>query len=134
MLSNIFIKSKSNIEEKCKLKVSNSEPWLIELDCPNLGIKKYKGDDLFDALLLMRKSLEKVGIQVLCNGSRKNVFSSGMSRSMGGGRKAYIIKIGSPVKSDSLVDIFEYAEPNLIANISEQNDYFNEWVNSLRDL
>lgn len=132
---NIYIINKiSNKKEKCCLLISESEPWCIELICSSFEKEKYDGDDLFEALIKMRKKLEEKDMLILCNGAKKNISPSGMSRSMGGGRKASYIEIGSPVKSGNLVDIFDYAERNKVVSVLKQKQYFMEWVESLKRL
>jgi hypothetical protein len=68
--------------------------------------------DLFEALADLRQSLEEQGIRLFCNGARTDVWPSGMSRSMSGGRKAYVLRLGTHARD--LVDIFDGAEPSLI--------------------
>ena len=55
-----------------------------------------------------------------------------MSRDMGGGRKAYIMRLGKQVNRDDLIEIFEYAELPLVGTVQDQRDYFRAWVDSLK--
>ncbi len=114
------------------IEISLSAPWKILLSGADCKQREFVGDDLFEAFLNLRKSLEKQGYKLLCNGARKDVFPSGMSRSMGGGRKAYIIRIGLQTNMNDIVDIFDYAEPKIIATAKEQQLFYQQWVESLR--
>src|SRR4051794_8095008 len=84
--------------------IISSRPWTIDVPGSN---RTYRGDDLFEALIAFRHELESEGAFLLCNGSRVDVFPSGMSRTMGGGRIAYIIRLGHP--ATETVDIFDEA-------------------------
>jgi hypothetical protein len=89
------------------------------------------GDGEFKALIELRRELSKVGLVPLCAGARRDVFPSGMSRSMGGGRKAYVTKPGLRPNSKDLVDIFDEDHDN-IAGVDEQAAFHREWIDSLR--
>jgi hypothetical protein len=54
-----------------------------------------------------------------------------MSRDMGGGRKVYIRRLGSQATLDDLVDIFDYAEPDLVGTVEEQRAHYRNWLNCL---
>ena len=94
-------------------------------------MRRLEAPDLFEALREMRAELESAGCQLLCAGARPYVTVSGMSRSMGGGRKGYIVHLGSPASRTDMVDIFDYAEPALVGTIQQQRDYFRAWAESL---
>jgi hypothetical protein len=114
------------------VKVSEYEPWTIEFHGLDGSIRCCQATDLFNALQEMRKDLESAGCQLLCAGARPDVTPSGMSRSMGGGRKAYIVHLGSPASRTEMVDIFDYAEPAVVGTVQQQRDYIRAWYESLR--
>jgi hypothetical protein len=89
------------------------------------------GIDYFEALIKMRLHFENKDLFLLCNGSRRDVYPSGMSRDMSQGLKAYIHKIGFPCLRDDLVDIFEAADLNQIGFVYEQKEFRNLWIESL---
>lgn len=111
--------------EKCSLTISDSEPWTMSLQGAGYNGYLVEARDLFDGLIMLRNELEKSGKKVLCNGARKNVWPSGMCRSMGGGRKAYVMEMGCPAREK--VNIFDYAAPELIVTTKEQEEYSKEW-------
>lgn len=130
----ILIQLNNGNIEKCFLIISESPPWIISLTYKGYKDLSYQADDLFEALKLMREFFEPLGIKMLCNGAREDVVSSGMSREMGGGRKAYVIQKGHPANIDEMVDIFDFAEPQLIMTVQDQEQFHNAWIDSLRDL
>lgn len=118
---------------KCLMRVAVKEPWQIELIGPGSRMFSASGKDLPGALKVLRREFEALGMRILVNGSRKDVVCSGMSRSMGGGRKACIVQIGHQASRDNLVDLLDPTEPELIASVESQEDYYDQWVNSLRE-
>lgn len=112
----------------CTLTAQGGPPWALALGGINLDAAEFVGPDLFEALCLLRQALEKIGAQALCAGARKDVYPSGMSRGMGGGRKAYVTKIGAPASRDDLVNIFDYAGPELVGSVEEQRAFHREWA------
>jgi hypothetical protein len=114
------------------VKASEEEPWQLEFCGVDGSILCFKATDLFEALRAMREDLERDGCQLLCAGARPDVTPSGMSRSMSGGRKAYIVRQGSPASRTDIVDIFDYAEPKLVGTVQQQREYFHAWTHSLR--
>ncbi|HXR90220.1 MAG TPA: hypothetical protein VN750_08055 [Steroidobacteraceae bacterium] len=113
------------------IELATGLPWkLIVQGIDRDGQKEFVADDLFDAQLLLREELEAAGALLLCAGARSDVFPSGMSRSMSGGRKAYMMQLGkSPSRSD-LVDIFSYAEPGVVGTVRQQQQFHQKWIES----
>ena len=112
------------------VEIAQEEPWWIKYT--NLTGREIllESDDLFEALILMRLDLEGQGFKLLCEGARPNVMASGMSRSMSGGRKAYVLQLGRPSGLSNLVDIFESANPEDIGTVAQQKDFYEEWLRS----
>ncbi len=94
--------------------------------------REFFGDDLFDALVSLRRELEKMEAQLLCAGARIDVSPSGMSRAMGDGRKVYVTHLGSPARKSDIVDIFDNAELETVGSVEEQDLFHRKWVESLR--
>jgi hypothetical protein len=109
---------------------SSEYPWDITFN--GLGILDYtvKGKDLFSALATLRKHIESLDCRLLCAGARRDVHPSGMARSMGGARKAYIFELGKP--AHILVDIFSEASKEQVSTVDEQEAFHKEWIESLR--
>jgi len=121
----------NNSSEKCVVEIAKSEPWKVALSHSSLGRLEFEADNLCKALVCLRYSLEEKECKLLCNGSRKDVIVSGMSRQMGGGRKAYVVRLGCQALKEDMVDIFDYAEPQYVGTVSQQKEFYNEWVLSL---
>src|SRR5215469_4207623 len=111
----------------CTVEVSRSAPWTIVLWGPDLPKREFRARDLFEALIMLRRHLESSGQKILCAGARFDVFPSGMSRSMGGGRKAYVTRLGLPGQLNDIVDILSPAPPESVGSIEEQADFHQRW-------
>jgi hypothetical protein len=119
----------------CVLDVSDSPPWVVALQ--NVGdqnwpSQRFEARDLFDAIMLLRLELERRGEQLLCCGARIDVFPSGMSRSMSGGRKAYVLRLGYPGRRSDLVDIFDEATAGAVGTVAQQKEFCLRWRDSLK--
>jgi hypothetical protein len=108
----------------------NEAMVLVETNFMGNGMK-IKGENFFSALLALRSELEKEKIQIVCNGSAKNVYPSRMQLSMGTGRKAYKLSIGQQAKNSNMVDIFDCDEELEFVDIDEQSKYYSEWLKSI---
>jgi hypothetical protein len=86
--------------------------------------------DFFDAFQGVRRWLNKRGLIPFCYGASLNVWPSGMSRDMGLGLKAYKTQVGVP--ATELVRIFEDGPDVIPANVEAQEQFHNDWINSLR--
>src|SRR5689334_20485335 len=117
--------------EEVKLKILHSSGMISEItakidelwhiECPLPDGREYRSseDDLFEALVDIRIEYESFGCKILCQGARPNVEASGMFRSMGGGRKAFVLTPGTPARMDQLVDIFDYASPEEVGSVAD---------------
>jgi hypothetical protein len=116
--------------EESSIEVQQPE-WKLVFSGAGMSYRPFVAQDLFGALIELRKVLEEKGIRLLCAGARRDVFPSAMSRDMSGGRKAYITKMGCPGRREDLVDIFDYADTQLIGSVSEQKTFHDNWFASL---
>ncbi len=98
--------------------------WIIEFTSPMIKKLKFTNRDVFECLTNLRQELVKYNCRVLCNGARIDVYPSGMCRDMGSGLVAYIFKNGESVSEKDLVSIFDYADPELIASVEEQYNFY----------
>jgi hypothetical protein len=84
------------------------------------------GGDVFDALMRLRLDAERDGIQICCNGARRNAWSSGMQRDMGEGYAVYLLpaeKGGRPPEVGTL----DPAPPDDVVSVAEQRAFFEDW-------
>ncbi|HEY5723947.1 MAG TPA: hypothetical protein VIT45_16680 [Allosphingosinicella sp.] len=108
---------------------SSELPWILRVSGRELQEEEFTGRDLFQAMIALRRELDASGKKLLCAGARRDVFPSGMARSMGSARKAYVMKLGEP--ATILVDIFEPAHADQIATVDEQQRFREQWIVSL---
>jgi hypothetical protein len=86
-----------------------------------------EGPDMFEALADLRRQLEPSGWLIAVQGARLDTFPSGMARDQGGGERVYICRPGLPARSEDLVDTLASAEPEALATVAEQEEYWNRW-------
>jgi hypothetical protein len=106
------------------------DPDRISLQIDIEGIK-YSGesDNHFEALIELRKGLERDEIKIMCNGAGKNVYPSPMQFNFGNTRKAYKKYLGEQARMSDLIDIFDYNEGIEFVIIGEQLEFERVWVN-----
>ncbi len=85
---------------------------------------------LFEALQIARNEASKVGLTLLCNGARLNVYPSPMMRSMGGAAMAYTLTLGEQAQRKNIVCIFDNTEEP-ISTPKEQDEFYQRWLKSL---
>ena len=117
--------------EKNKLFLSEIEDEInlkIEIE---RAIYFSKSDNIFDSVVELRKKLELNNIYLLCNASVINVYPSGMQKEFGG-TKAYKLQMGKQAILIDVVDIFDYDSELKIGSVKEQEEFFENWIKSLR--
>lgn len=117
--------------EQLSISPSASSPWNLAVSGLGMQGRVFEENSLFDALIVLRKQLESAGFRLICAGARRDAYPSGMARSMGGARKAYILELGKP--ATELVDIFAVTESEQVGTVQEQKCYRQQWMASLRD-
>lgn len=115
----------------CIVNYSDSSPWKININCGNNEVFQSEGNDLFESLINLRQQLHSKDILLLCNGSRRNIFPSPMLRQSGGGKKAYLLRLGVPARREDIVNIFDPAEINDVDTIENQKKFYDQWLKSL---
>lgn len=90
-----------------------------------------KSDNIFDSVVELRKKLELNNIYLLCNASAINVYPSGMQKEFGG-TKAYKLQMGKQAILIDVVDIFDYDSELKIGSVKEQEEFYENWIESLR--
>ena len=125
------------LETKCGDAVMASIIELIDLK-NTVELRYEQGDILlsaedsypFFALTKIRAELEKMNCLLICNGSRLDVYPSGMSSV---GLLAYELVVGQ--KATKTVNIFDGCENiSLISTVNQQKAYFDEWVRFFRKI
>ncbi len=95
---NIKAKLPNGTVRDFRFAVPHQRPSVLEYQGPDGIARICEGHDLFQALVQVRQEFEQEGYRLLCVGSRRDVTPSRMSRSMSGGRKAYIVRRGYPLR------------------------------------
>ena len=90
-----------------------------------------KSDNIFDSVVELRKKLELNNIYLLCNASAINVYPSTMQKEFGG-TKAYKLQMGKQAVLTDVVDIFDYDNELKIGSVKEQEEFYENWIESLR--
>lgn len=128
---NILCK-KNDIDKYAKIElVENDEDVNIIFIHDELSTN-ISAENYFDALISLRKELEKRSIKLLCKGCAKNVYPSSMILNMGNGERAYVLTMGKQARTSDLVNIFDPCDIQEYGSIIEQETFFKEWLNSLR--
>ncbi len=109
---------------KCSIQFTSSVSQNIEA----------KGHDYFQCLINLRIELEKKNYYLLCNGARRDLNCGGGIRRASCGCLGYIIKLGKYLDMVDIVNIFDYAKPDLVASVSEQKQYYDFYKSSLPQL
>ena len=90
-----------------------------------------KSDNIFDSIVELPKKLELKNIYLLCNASAINVYPSGMQKEFGG-TKAYKLQMWKQATLSDVVDIFDYDNELKISSVKEQEEFYENWIESLR--
>lgn len=89
-----------------------------------------KGDFPFFILQSIREKLEEKDMLLLINASRWDVYPSGMQQM---NFNAYELELGKQASNSvNILDTTELIEK--IGSVKEQNEFFNEWLDSLLSL
>jgi len=88
--------------------------------------------DFFEALILLRLDLEKAGSLLHCFGASKDVYPSGMQRSMGAAISAHRMRMGWPSTRQDIVNIFEADETVIPSTVTQQERFRRAWGDSLK--
>ena len=98
----------------------------LEVDGP-IGTVKGEADDLWAALQVARRKLERGGWMLAVEGSRLRTHPSGMQRDMAGGRVAY--RLGGEGDGPLYeVGILEPADVADCVTVVEQERWYQNWV------
>ena len=68
----------------------------------------------------------------MCEGAQPDVYPSRMCLDMAGGRQAYLMECGKYPDSNSLVDIFDPSTREDVGTVSEQHEFYKEWIKNFK--
>jgi hypothetical protein len=83
--------------------------------------------DLFASLLELRRKLEPLGIQLCCNGARRDAWPTGMMRDMGGGFAVCLHDGVAEGARAPEVRTLAYAPPDEVVSVEDQNAWCEAW-------
>jgi hypothetical protein len=106
---------------------SGIQPCQLSYVGIEMGELEFSDVDYWGALRELRLYLEARGARALCNGARTDVSPSGLTRSMTGGLSAYITRMNAPSSQEDRVNIFDYAQPELVGTVQQQENFHLEW-------
>ncbi|MBT2545074.1 hypothetical protein J7E99_31335 [Streptomyces sp. ISL-44] len=113
-------------EEVWKLRAEEEGESCIELASPKGARWSATGDDLFEALKIVRLQIEPLGYLLLCNGARIDAHPSGMSREATGGRTLYLLKANRAARTR--VFIFDRANLADVGTVADQWAFYQAWL------
>jgi hypothetical protein len=108
-------------------------PWTLKFEHPEIDSYSAEAGDLFDNLQAIRLYLEQLGWWMLCNGARKDVYPSGMSRESVGGRTVHRMRMGERVHASDHMDMFDPCDREALGSVREQNAFFEAWLATFED-
>ncbi|MEZ5986139.1 MAG: hypothetical protein R3B94_09325 [Hyphomonas sp.] len=110
----------------------NDEMVQITLTAGERVFSAQSEDGFFFALQNVRKQLDAHNIAIACTGSCLNVYPSPMTARMDNGEMAYRLPLERPAQKPDLVNIFEPCKIDEISSVSEQDNFYVHWLESLR--
>lgn len=133
MQSELNILEADGVVSSCALEVLGHESISLRFSDSTYTAFELHGEDGFDVLCQLRQLLESDGRLLVCNGSRRDVYPSGMCRDMGWGMKAYVLRIGQTTCDADLVDIYEPCDVERAVRVEQQLEYLEEWRRSIME-
>jgi hypothetical protein len=88
--------------------------------------------DFFEALISIRRQLQREGLVPHCYGASLNVFPSGMARDMARGLAAYRLTPGKHANRADLVKIFDEGTDVVPTDVDAQEQFYRDWLGSPR--
>ncbi|QKX15515.1 hypothetical protein [Microbulbifer sp. YPW1] len=113
-----------------EFKFTLEPPFTLEVDVPDIFNCLVTAGDLFEAFKKVRVKARELNLEFECNGAKRNVFPSRMSRSMAGGKLAYELTMGKQARKTDMVDIFDFSGGE-ISSPEDQEKFYSDWLQSL---
>lgn len=87
--------------------------------------------DVFSCLMELRRQAEPAGVQLCCQGSRRDAWSSGMQRDMGQGLSVYLLEGIPRGQRPPQVPTLAPVTAELAVTVEEQLAWHERWLASL---
>ena len=121
----------TNEEIPAKLEYTTTIPTKIILSFDDKVVEA-QADNLLDTLIDIRKQLNEKYLDILVNGSRRDISSSKRIREAFSGEKTYFIRqFGIGAGYEDILNIFDPIQKKELYTIDEQKEYHNLWLKSL---
>ena len=94
----------------------------FRLTCEASGERRWTIEtyDVFECLMRLRLQVERAGWLLCCNGARRDSWSTGMARDMGGGWLVYLLEGVPKAQRPPLVPTLDPVAPELAATVEQQ--------------
>lgn len=115
----------------CRIEHAQAPPWWIVATLEGGREIRAEASDLPSALAQVRLELLDEGLDLACQGSRRDVRASPMMIESTGGRRAYRIRMGVPARREDVVGLFDETSVGELASVEEQARYHRAWLESL---
>lgn len=135
-MKKIFYKYKGEIKD-CNVQLLENEDGTVALNIDLVEYEQFeeRGTNYFEVLLSIRNKLNSRGIEILCNGTSVDVYPSAMQLGMGGGDRAYRLKLGCHTHMVDIIETFEYDSLSYKeGTLEEQKTYHEKWILSKKKL
>ena len=124
--------SATGAREDVEVDANGGPPYEIVLRSSAVGAIRGHGDDLIECLRQVRERIEPSGWRLLCNGSRRDAYASGMQRDMLGGAALYLLRPGTEASTNDVVPTFGPAPESSVGTLQEQEAGYTRWLASLQ--
>ena len=116
------------------LALTKPEPYRVSLALSDGSGRTWEaiGGDVFEALMKLRLETEPDGVQLCCNGARRNAWSSFMQRDMGEGFSTYLLRLGEHNERPESVPTLAPAPAADVATVAEQIAFHEQWLSELK--
>jgi hypothetical protein len=103
------------------------------LTCQAPGGRRWTAEagDVFNCLLDLRRQVEPEGIQLCCQGARRDAWSSGMQRDMGKGLNVYLLEGVPAGQRPPVARTLSPVAAELAVTVDDQLAWHQRWLASL---
>jgi hypothetical protein len=84
--------------------------------------------DVFHCLLALRAQVEPLGLQLCCNGARRDAWTSGMLGDMWQGKIVYLLGEAKPGERPPMAPTLGPAPATSVSSVQEQRAFHEAWL------
>jgi hypothetical protein len=127
----VFVEYPDGSTQAHSVSFGGPDPYWMNISGLRVGEERFEGTDLFMCLTKLRRALEGIESQILCNGARIDAYPSRMSRQMGSGVTLSLCEMGKPADSNNRLHIFDPAKRSEVGTVQQQEDHYRAWLKSI---